>query len=50
MKVSPDGEVNSGGWVHQVAKRRGIYLGLFTHPEKDSCFSIYQISRIKLKK
>ena len=31
-------------------KRRGIYLVLFTDPEGDSCFSIYQISWIKLKK
>ena len=28
----------------------GIYLALFTDPEGDSCFSIYQISRIKMKK
>ena len=27
-----------------------IYLALFTDPEGDSCFSIYQISWIKLKK
>ena len=30
--------------------RRGIYLALFTDPEGDSCFSIYQISWIKMKK
>ena len=27
-----------------------VYLALFTDPEGDSCFSIYQISRIKMKK
>ena len=32
------------------AKRRGIYLALFTAPEGKSCFSIYQISWIKMKK
>ena len=31
-------------------KRDGIYLVLFTNPEGDSCFSIYQIGWIKLKK
>ena len=32
------------------AKPQGIYLALFTDPEGDSCFSIYQISWIKVKK
>ena len=32
------------------AKSRGIYLVLFTEPERNSCFSIYQISWIKMKK
>ena len=32
------------------AKSRGIYLELFTEPESDSCFIIYQISWIKMKK
>ena len=32
------------------SKRWGIYLGLWTDPEGDSCFTIYQISWIKLKK
>ena len=31
-------------------KRRGIYLALFIDPERHSCFSIYQISWIKMKK
>ena len=33
-------------------KHQGIlnYLALFTYPEGDSCFSIYQISWIKMKK
>ena len=40
----------NGGGIYRHAKRRGIYLALFTDPEGDSCFSIYQISWIKLKK
>ena len=36
--------------IYRDAKRRGIYLALFTDPEGDSCFSIYQISWIKMKK
>ena len=35
--------------IYRDAKR-GIYLALFTDPEGDSCFSIYQIIWIKLKK
>ena len=31
-------------------KRQGIHLVLFTDPEGDSCFSIYQISWIEMKK
>ena len=30
--------------IYRDAKRRGIYLALWTDPEGDSCFSIYQIS------
>ena len=41
--------MNSGG-IYQGAKRRGIYLALLTDPEGDSCFSVYQISWIKMKK
>ena len=37
-------------WIYRDSKRRGIYLALFTDPEGDSCFSIYQISWIKMKK
>ena len=33
--------------IYRDAKRRGIYLPLFTDPEGDSCFSIYQIRWIK---
>ena len=33
--------------IYQDAKRRGIYPPLFTDPEGDSCFSIYQIRWIK---
>ena len=29
--------------IYQDAKRLGIYPRLFTDPEGDSCFSIYQI-------
>ena len=29
--------------IYRDAKRRGIYRPLFTDPEGDSCFSIYQI-------
>ena len=28
--------------IYRDAKRRGIYPPLFTDPEGDSCFSIYQ--------
>ena len=35
--------------VYWDAKRRGIYLALFTDPEGDSCFSIYYISWVKIK-
>ena len=35
--------------IYRDAKRRGIHLALFTDPEGDSCFSIYQISWIKMK-
>ena len=33
--------------IHRDAKRRGIDPPLFTDPEGDSCFSIYQIRWIK---
>ena len=40
-----------GRWIvvdiYRDAKRRGIYPPLFTEPEGDSCFSIYQIRWIK---
>ena len=49
IQLSPDGEVKSGN-IYRDAKRRGIYLALFTDAEGDSCFSIYQISWIKMKK
>ena len=49
-QLSTEGELNSGGWIYRDGKRRGIYLALFTDPEGDSCFRIYQISRIKMKK
>ena len=40
MQLSPEGEVNSGAYI----PRREA---LFTDPEGDSCFSIYQIRWIK---
>ena len=33
--------------IYRDAKRRSIYPPLFTDPEEDSCFSIYQIRWIK---
>ena len=40
-----------GRWIvvdiYRDAKRQGIYPPLFTDPEGDSCFSIYQIRWIK---
>ena len=36
--------------IYQDMKRQGIHLALFTDPEGDSCFSIYQISWIEMKK
>ena len=42
IQLSSEGEVNSGD-IYREGKRRGIYPPLFTDPEGDSCFSIYQI-------
>ena len=50
LQLSPEGEVNSGGYIYQDAKRRGISLALWTDPEGDSCFNIYHISWVKIKK
>ena len=50
IQLSPEGEVYSGGVIYRDAKSRGIYLALSTDPAGDSCFSIYQISWIKMKK
>ena len=36
--------------IYRVAKRRGKYLALFIDLEGVSCFSIHQISRMKMKK
>ena len=36
--------------IYLDASRLGIFLALLTDPEGDSCFSIYQISWIKMKK
>ena len=40
----------SVGNMNRDAKRRGIYLALSTDHEGGSCFSIYQISWINIKK
>ena len=42
--------ISGGGYINEDAKRRGIYLALWTDHEGDSCFSIYQISWINIKK
>ena len=42
--------MNTGEYIYRDAKSRGIFLALFTDPEGDSCFNIYQISWIKMKK
>ena len=44
IQLSPEGEVNSGGYIPRRDASRYIYPLLFTDPEGDSCFSIYQIS------
>ena len=49
IQLSPEGEVNSGGYTYLDASRLGIHPPLFTDPEGDSCFSIYQIRWIKEK-
>ena len=36
--------------IYRDANSRDTYIALFTDPEGDSCFSIYQISWIKMKK
>ena len=48
-QLSPEGKVK-GGEIYGHAKRRGIYLALFSDTEGDSCSSIYQIIWIKLEK
>ena len=50
IQLFPEGKVNSGGYIHLDTSSLGIYLALFINPERDSCFSIYQISWIKMKK
>ena len=49
VQLCPEGEVNSRD-IYRDAKRRGIYLPFFTDPKGDSCFSIYQIRWITMKK
>ena len=50
MQLSPEGGgggVNIGGYTPRREASRYIYPPLFTDPEGDSCFSIYQIRWIK---
>ena len=46
IQLFPEGEVNSGGYIPRREASRYI-PPLFTDPEGDSCFSIYQIRWIK---
>ena len=47
--IIPRGEVNSGGYI--LIREMSRYISsIFIDPVGDSCFSIYQISLIKLKK
>ena len=47
--IIPWGEVNSGGYI--LIREMSRYISsIFIDPVGDSCFSIYQISLIKLKK
>ena len=43
----PEGEVNRGG---HIPRREASRYSAVTDPEGDSCFRIYQISWIKMKK
>ena len=48
IQLSPKGGgVNIVRYIYRDGKRRGIYRPLFTDPERESCFSIYQIRCIK---
>ena len=46
IQLFPEGEVNSGGYIPRREASR-YNPPLFTDPEGDSCFSIYQIRWIK---
>ena len=46
IQLSHEGEVNSGGYIPRREASRYIST-LFTDPDGDSCFSIYQIRWIK---
>ena len=41
IQLSTEGEVNSGEGRYRDAKRRGMYLALFTDSEGDSFFSVF---------
>ena len=47
IQLSPEGKVDSGGYKPRHETSRYIYVSLFTDPQGDGCFSIYQIRWIK---
>ena len=47
IQLSPEGEVNSGGYIPRRETSRYIYPPLFADPVGDSCFGIHQIRWIK---
>ena len=47
IQLFAEGEVNSGGYTPRREASRYISTYIFTDPEGDSCFSIYQIRWIK---
>ena len=50
IQVDLEGQVNSGRYSKTRSIKVYNYLVLFTYPEGDSCFSIYQISWKKNEK
>ena len=50
MQLSPNGEVNSGEYITRPKALIYIYIVLFTVPDGDSCFSIYQRNQLNKKK
>ena len=50
IQLSPEGEMNSGCWYIPSREVSRYISSAMNRPEGDSCFSIYQISWIKIKK